>query len=81
MSRSKWKGPYFKPNDLKNNKRILELKRNFEIIPRLIGKSIKVHTGKKFVKITIIENMVGHKIGEFSPTRSKFEFKKKKKKK
>lgn len=80
MSRSKWKGPYFKSNDLKNNK-ILEFKRNFEIIPIFVGKSVKIHTGKKFVKITLTEDMVGHKIGEFSPTRSKFEFKKKKKKK
>lgn len=81
MTRSKWKGPYFKSVKFKNNKKILELKRNFEIIPEFVGKSIKIHTGKKFVKISVTEDMIGHKIGEFSPTRSKFEFKKKNKKK
>lgn len=82
MSRSKWKGPFFKVNkNLKDNKKVLELKRNFEIIPKLVGQSIKVHTGKKFMKITLTEDMIGYKVGEFSPTRVKFEFKKKKKKK
>lgn len=80
MSRSKWKGPFFKSNSLKSKTKIQELKRNFEIIPKFVGHSIKVHTGKKFMKITLTEDMVGHKIGEFSPTRARFEFKKKKKK-
>ena len=81
MSRSKWKGPYFKSFDLKNKKKIQEIKRNFEITPEFVGKSIKIHTGKKFIKVLLTENMVSHKVGEFSPTKSKFEFKKKKKKK
>lgn len=81
MSRSKWKGPYFKSLSLKNNKKIIELQRNFEIIPEFVGKSIITHTGKKFIKITLTEDMIGNKIGEFASTRSRFEFKKKKKKK
>ena len=80
MSRSKWKGPYFKSLNLKKNKKIIELQRNFEIIPGFVGKSVITHTGKKFVKITLTEDMIGNKIGEFAPTRSRFEFKKKKKK-
>ena len=80
MSRSKWKGPFFKTETFKNNNKIQELKRNFEIIPQFVGSSIQVHNGKKFIKITLTEDMIGHKIGEFFPTRTRFEFKKKKKK-
>ena len=79
MSRSKWKGPYFKNNDFKNNKvRVIEKK--FTIIPQFVGHSVKVYTGKKFIQIDITEEMTGHKIGEFIPTRERFEFKKSKKK-
>ena len=80
MSRSKWKGPSFKDNKLTHNNKIQELKRNSEIIPQFVGRSIKTYNGKKFIKITLTEDMIGHKIGEFSPTRARFEFKKKKKK-
>ena len=40
------------------------------IIPEMIGKNIKIHSGKEFVSVTIAEDMVGHKLGEFSPTRT-----------
>ena len=81
MSRVKWKGPYFKLNDLKNKKKIIQLKRNFEIIPQLVGNTVNIYNGRKFIKVLLTEDMIGHKIGEFSPTREKFDFKKKKKKK
>lgn len=83
MSRVKWKGPYInKISDLKNNlsKRIKILPRNFEITTQTVGSTFNVHSGKKFIKITITDDMVGHKVGEFCPTREKFVFKKKKKK-
>ncbi len=40
------------------------------ILPDFIGKTFEVHNGKKFIPVVVTENMVGHKLGEFSPTRS-----------
>jgi|YelNatPaOPRAMG01_1025707.scaffolds.fasta_scaffold07408_8 ribosomal protein S19 len=80
MSRSKWKGPSINSNtNLKNEKSIKP--RHFEITSNVIGYDFNIHTGNSFVKIKIIEDMIGHKAGEFVPTRKKFIFKKKKKKK
>jgi len=81
MSRSVWKGPFVDPNLLKkiekqkdsqNNKPIKTWSRKCTIIPDFIGSSFLVHNGKKFIPITISEDMVGHKLGEFSPTRQFF---------
>ena len=80
MSRSKWKGPYFKNTSFKNSSKIEIIEKKFTIIPQFVGHSVKVYTGKKFMQINITEEMTGHKIGEFIPTREKFEFKKSKKK-
>ena len=85
MSRSKWKGPYvglknFETKELKKQSNF-ELPRNMEITPKLIGLTVKVHNGKEHKEITIINEMVGHKLGEFVFTRAKFVFVKKKKKK
>ena len=83
MGRSKWKGPYinkvslFKHSELK---RVPALPRTFEITAKIVGSSFNVYTGRKFIKISITNDMIGHKIGEFCPTREKFVFKKKKKK-
>lgn len=79
MKRSKWKGPSIKSKITKE--RLPVLPRNYEITLQVIGLTCNVHSGKKFVKLTINDEMVGHKVGEFVPTREKFEFKKKKKKK
>jgi len=81
MSRAKWKGPYFKENlILKNNStknnEIFTESRSSIIIPNLIGSTINVHNGKNFLKVKITENMIGRKLGEFSPTRKRFSFKK-----
>lgn len=87
MSRSKWKGPYINTKlfkDLNNKKTkntIKTVSRHSEITPRFIGLIFEVYNGQKFSKIEITEDMVGFKLGEFSPTRRKFSFKKKKKKK
>ena len=81
MNRSKWKGPYINiTSNLKNVDRLPMLPRNYEITSNIVGHSYNVHTGKKNIKITITDDMVGHKAGEFSSTREVFSFKKKKKK-
>ena len=86
MSRSTWKGPFINPKDLKtlsetkNKHTILTLSRNSEITPKFIGLIVKISNGKSYSEINITEDMVGHKFGEFAPTRAKFSFKKKSKK-
>lgn len=90
MSRSKWKGPYINTKHLtelkyiKNNdsiKKKLVISRNSEIVPSFIGLVFNVHNGKNYVEVLVNESMVSHKFGEFSFTRAKFFFKKKKLKK
>ena len=86
MSRAKWKGPFVPDKLLTLCKRIKNSKkaevytdlRGSTIVPFLVGQLINVHNGKNFSKIKITSSMIGHKLGEFSPTRKKFSFKKKK---
>ena len=79
MKRSKWKGPFVKKENTKNKKLII-LPRNFEVTLNMVGVTCNVYSGKKLIKLTLVEDMIGHKLGEFAPTREKFVFKKKKKK-
>lgn len=81
MSRSQWKGPYFKNIVSEINSKTKIITKNSTIIPKLVGSAVNVYSGRKFIKIGITEEMIGYKIGEFTQTREKFEFKKKKKKK
>ena len=78
MSRSVWKGPFVDPSLLKkiekqkndtSRKPIKTWSRKSTIIPDFVGSSFMIHNGRKFITITISEDMVGHKLGEFSPTR------------
>ena len=78
MSRSIWKGPFVDPSLLKKVEKIKDQSnkppiktwsRNSTIIPEFVGYSFLIHNGKKFIPIKISEEMVGHKLGEFSPTR------------
>ena len=78
MSRSVWKGPFVDPNLLKkveklkdktNTTPIKTWSRKSTIIPEFVGHSFLIHNGKKFIPIKISDEMVGHKLGEFSPTR------------
>ena len=78
MARSVWKGPFVDPSLLKkvekekaqsNPKPIKTWSRKSTIIPEFIGISFLIYNGKKFIPIKISEDMVGHKLGEFSPTR------------
>jgi len=77
MKRSKWKGPFIKTKNL--NDKLPLLPRNYEVTSQVVGLTCSVHSGKKFVKLNLTNEMVGHKLGEFAPTREKFEVKKKKK--
>ena len=79
MKRSKWKGPLIKSRDLE--KKLPVLPRDYQVISSVVGLNCMVHSGKKFVTLSLTEDMIGHKLGEFVPTRERFEFKKKKKKK
>ena len=81
MARSVWKGPFVeeslikKVEKLKNEtvkKPIKTWSRKSTIIPDFVGISFLIYNGKKFIPITISEDMVGHKLGEFAPTRSFF---------
>ena len=78
MGRSLHKGPFVddhladKVNALneKNEKKVVRTwSRRSTIVPEFIGHTLAVHNGKKFIPVYITENMVGHKLGEFSPTR------------
>jgi small subunit ribosomal protein S19 len=76
MSRSLKKGPYVDPRLLEKVRRagptdepIKTWSRSCTIIPEFVAKTFLVHNGKDFKKVYVTENMVGHKLGEFSPTR------------
>jgi len=78
MARSVKKGPYVFYKLLKkvakakesNKKTVIKTwSRSSMIIPDMVGETIAVHNGKTFIPVFITENMVGHKLGEFSPTR------------
>lgn len=77
MSRSLKKGPYVDPKILKKIARIKPgdktviktWSRNCTITPEMVGFTFGVHNGKIHLPVFIVENMVGHKLGEFSPTR------------
>lgn len=79
MPRSLKKGPYIAPellkkvleaNQSKSNKVIKTWSRRSTIFPEMVGVTFAVHNGKKFIPVFVSENMVGHKLGEFSPTRT-----------
>ena len=81
MARSIWKGPFVEESLIKKGEKqkldpkkipIKTWSRKSTIIPDFVGVSFQIYNGKKFVPITISEDMVGHKLGEFSPTRSFF---------
>ena len=86
MSRSKWKGPYIhtvriEQSNIKQKIDKYKASRNSEIVPKFLGITFNVHNGKTYSEVTVTNDMIGHKFGEFVFTRSKFYFKKKKSKK
>ncbi len=74
MSRSSKKGPYIDPRLLekvtKTTGVVNTYSRNCQIPPEFVGKNFGVHNGKKFINVFITEDMVGHRLGEFSLTRT-----------
>lgn len=79
MGRSLRKGPFADSHLVKkvaavsdrNEKKVIRTwSRRSTVLPEFIGHTIAVHNGKKFIPVYITENMVGHKLGEFSPTRT-----------
>jgi len=78
MARSLKKGPYVSPKLLKKvdamnvsgKKKVIKTwSRRSVVTPEFVGHTMAVHNGNRFIPIFIYENMVGHKLGEFSPTR------------
>jgi small subunit ribosomal protein S19 len=79
MSRSLKKGPYIEgkllrkvqmAQEARSNRVIKTWSRRSTIVPEMVGLTLAVHNGRKFIPVFISENMVGHKLGEFSPTRT-----------
>ncbi|MGD2269644.1 MAG: 30S ribosomal protein S19 [Desulfobacterales bacterium] len=79
MPRSLRKGPYVEPKLLnkvkvaqgtRSSKIIKTWSRRSTIVPEMVGITLAVHNGRKFIPVFVSENMVGHKLGEFSPTRT-----------
>jgi small subunit ribosomal protein S19 len=79
MSRSLKKGPFTDTHlilkvevlNARNQKTVIRTwSRRSTIVPDFIGHTMAVHNGKKFIPVYVTENMVGHKLGEFSPTRT-----------
>ena len=79
MARSVKKGPFVDDHLMKKVQQARESKsrkvtktwsRRSDIIPDMVGLTFAVHNGKKFIPVFVTENMVGHKLGEFSPTRT-----------
>jgi small subunit ribosomal protein S19 len=79
MSRSLKKGPYASEKLVKRiaakshagEKRVVKTwARSTTILPEFIGHTLAVHTGNRFIPVYVSENMVGHKVGEFAPTRN-----------
>jgi small subunit ribosomal protein S19 len=79
MARSLKKGPYIdthlmnkvqQAQESRSNRVIKTWSRRSTIVPEMVGLTLAVHNGRKFIPVFVSENMVGHKLGEFSPTRT-----------
>jgi len=79
MARSLKKGPYIEEKLLKRVQKMKQIgdrkpiktwSRRSTIFPEFVGMTISIYNGRKFIPVFITENMVGHKLGEFSPTRT-----------
>lgn len=79
MPRSLKKGPFIEPQLLQkvmiaqesmSNRIIKTWSRRSTIVPEMVGITLAVHNGRKFIPVFVTEDMVGHKLGEFSPTRT-----------
>ncbi|KAF2428660.1 mitochondrial ribosomal protein S19 [Tothia fuscella] len=81
LARSVWKGPNIVPLPIirpKLGEKLLPIKtqaRSATILPNFVGLKFQVHNGKIYHEFSVTEDMVGHKLGEFSPTRKRFAYK------
>ena len=81
MPRSLKKGPFIEDKLMKkvlvsqetrSNRVVKTWSRRSTVVPEMVGLTLAVHNGRKFIPVFVTENMVGHKLGEFSPTRTFF---------
>ena len=79
MTRSVWKGPFIEASVLKKSDAMVKAGKNgiiktwsrrSTILPQFVGQTFGVYNGQKFIPVLVKEDMVGHKFGEFSPTRT-----------
>jgi small subunit ribosomal protein S19 len=79
MARSVWKGPFVDRSLLKKVERVRESgrkevvktwSRRSTILPQFVGMTFGVYNGKKFIPVLVTDQMIGHKLGEFAPTRN-----------
>ncbi len=79
MARSVWKGPFVERSLLKKTEEARKAGKNMviktwsrrsTILPNMVGLTFGVHNGQKFVPVVVSDQMIGHKLGEFSPTRT-----------
>ncbi len=79
MTRSAWKGPFIDGHLLKKvdevrqsgkNTPIKTWSRRSTILPQMVGLTLAVHNGNKFIPVLVTDYMIGHKVGEFAPTRT-----------
>lgn len=79
MTRSVWKGPFIEGSVLKKSDAMVKSGKNgiiktwsrrSTILPQFVGQTFGVYNGQKFIPVLVKEDMVGHKLGEFSPTRT-----------
>ena len=79
MSRSLKKGPFIETSLLEkveamnraNDRKVIKTwSRRSTVVPEMVGHTLAVHNGRKFIPVYVTENMVGHKLGEFAPTRT-----------
>lgn len=79
MSRSKYKGPFFKVNLIEDETKWIRIhNKNLNILPEYVNRFVNIYNGKTFINIKITEKMIGYKFGEFINTRKKHIYKKKK---
>jgi small subunit ribosomal protein S19 len=81
MPRSLKKGPFIEDKlmrkvlvsqETRSNRVVKTWSRRSTVVPEMVGLTLAVHNGRKFIPVFVTENMVGHKLGEFSPTRTFF---------
>ena len=88
MNRVKWKGPYIENTLIKKvrtSKSVFKddvktVSKNSILLPKFFGFTLRIYNGKTFITVKVIDEMIGHKLGEFVSTRKQFSYKKKKNK-